>query len=202
MEEFVNNIVFLGEPGIGAKTSLIERLIDNKFDESKPSTCGCNYSSIIIQINLGLIQLALWDTVGQELFRPFCKHFIKVSHCIILGFDITNKHSFNEIKKFHYNNYKEYDSLIYLVANKIDLIEDIEVSEKEAIDYAKEKGIKFFRISCKTGEGINELFEDIINLLVIKFKKIIDNNDKNLIREITKNEQKFKRLNINNKKEI
>ena len=31
---------------------------------------------------------------------------------------------------------------------------------------------------------------------------MIDNNDKNLIRETTKNEQKFKRLNINNKKEI
>ena len=38
----------------------------------------------------------------------------------------------------------------------------------------EKKGIKYFRISCKTGEGINELIEDVVNSLIMKFGKIID----------------------------
>ena len=44
-----------------------------------------------------------------------------------------NKDLFNEIKNYHYNNVKEIivdDSLIFLIANKINFIEDIKVSEK------------------------------------------------------------------------
>ena len=147
----------------------------------------------------------LWDTAGQERYRSINGIFIKDSHCVILGFDITNKFSFKEIENYHYNKVKNIlgdESLIYLVANKIDLIDEVEVSEKEAIDYAKEKGIKYFRVSAKTGEGVNELLEDIANSLIIKFKRKIDNEDQNLIREITKDGIEIKRLNIKEKIEI
>jgi len=79
------------------------------------------------------------------------------------------------------------DSLIYLVANKIDLYENKEVSEDEAKNYAKEKGIKYFKVSCLNNVGINELLEDIAYSLIKKFKRVLKNKDKNLIREITKN---------------
>jgi len=141
----------------------------------------------------------LWDTTGQEKYRAMNNLFIKCSRCVILGYDITDKLSFKEIENYHYNNVKNIlgdEPLIYLVANKIDLIDKEEVSEEEAIEYAKEKGIKYYRVSAKTGEGVNELFEDIVNSLIIKFKKVINDNDTNLIEKITKDGTEIKRLNI------
>ena len=204
MDEYDYKIVFLGESGTGAKTCLINQIIYNQF-ENYSSTSTAAYYSTFIQVELGIIKLDLWDTAGQERFRSINRIFIKDSHCAILGYDITNKSSFKEIKNYHYNKVKNIlgdESLIYLVANKIDLIDKVEVSEKEAIDYAKEKGIKYFRVSAKTGEGVNELLEDISNSLIIKFKRKIDNEDQNLIREITKDGTEIRRLNIKEKIEI
>ena len=204
MDEYDYKIVFLGESGTGAKTCLINQIIYNQF-ENYSSTSAATYFSTFIQVELGIIKLDLWDTAGQERFRSINRIFIKDSHCAILGYDITNKSSFKEIENYHYNKVKNIlgdEPLIYLVANKIDLIEDIKVSEKEAIDYAKKKGIKYFRVSAKTGEGVNELLEDISNSLIIKFKRKIDNEDQNLIREITKDGTEIKRLNIKEKIEI
>ena len=127
--------------------------------------------------------MELWDTVGQEKFRSLQNIFIKGSHCVILGYDITNKYTFNEIKNYHYDKVKNIlsdEPLIYLVANKIDLIGEEQVTEEEAINFAKKIGIKYFRVSAKTGEGINKLLEDIANSLINKFIKKIDNKHKYL----------------------
>jgi small GTP-binding protein len=204
MEEYDYKIVFLGESGTGAKTCLINQIIYNEFENYSFASPAAYYSTFI-QVKLGIIKLNLWDTAGQERFRSINGIFIKDSHCAILGYDITNKSSFKEIENYHYNKVKKIlgdEPLFYLVANKIDLIGEEEVSEKEAIDYAKEKGIKYFRVSAKTGEGVNELLEDIANSLIVKFKRMIDNKDQNLIREITKDGTEIKRLNIKEKIEI
>ena len=202
MEEYnyEYKIVFLGGAGIGAKTSLINQLID-KYIENPSSTNGGSYSYIYIQVILGIIKLSIWDTAGQDRLRQIARHFIKGAHCVILGYDITTKRSFSDIQEFWYNHAKNIvgeKSLFYLVANKIDLIGEEEVSEKEAIEYAKEKGIKYFRVSAKTGEGVNELFADISYSLIIKFKNKIDKNDINLIREISQDRTKIKRLHMRN----
>ncbi len=198
MEEYNYKIVFLGESGTGAKTTLNNQIIYKIFEENFFGLTASFYSAFI-QVELGIIKLSLWDTTGQEKFRAMNNLFIKHSRCVILGYDITDKRSFKEIENYHYNNVKNIlgdEPLIYLVANKIDLIDKVEVSEEEAIEYAKEKGIKYYRVSAKKGEGIDELFEDIVNSLIMKFKKVINNNDTNLIEEITKDGTKIKRLNI------
>ena len=199
--DYEYKIVFLGGSGVGAKTSLISRL-NNDYIENPCSTAGGSYTPIYIQVNLGIIKLLLWDTAGQERFWQLSRYFIKGSHCVILGYDITNKRSFSDIQEFWYNHAKNIvseKSLIYLVANKIDLIGKEEVSEKEAMEYAKEKGIKYFRVSAKTGEGVNELLDDISYSLIIKFKNNINKNDINLLRE---DEKKIKRIHRRNNIEI
>ena len=56
--------------------------------------------------------------------------------------------------------------LIYLIGNKIDLNERREVDKEEANEFAKSENLRFFEISCKTGEGIKEFMDDLIlNLL-------------------------------------
>ena len=63
-------------------------------------------------------------------------------------------------------------NLIYLIANKIDLYlyTQKEVDMKEAIEFAEKENLRFFGISSRTGEGINEFFDDLIlNLIYNKY---------------------------------
>ena len=164
-------VIFSGNCGSGAKTSLISRFVNNKFEEHCQSTCFCTQSSLYIETDLGIINLQLCDTPGQKQYKSLINIFSKDSHCAILGFDITNYDSFNEIKEFRYNDIIKVngnDILIYLVANKIDLGVNEEL-DKEAMEYAKKKNIKYFKISSKTGEGVNLLLKDISNSLIRKY---------------------------------
>ena len=99
-DEYSYKIIFLGWCGTGAKTSLISQFAYNKFDANFPSSLGASLSSLLIQTELGTIMLDLWDTPGQLFYRALNKHFIKDSHCAILGYDIAREDSFSEIKEY------------------------------------------------------------------------------------------------------
>ena len=57
---------------------------------------------------------------------------------------------------------KREDAIFVLVGNKIDLEEKRAVSNKEASEFASEKGFLFHEVSAKTGDEIQELFNSII----------------------------------------
>ena len=161
-------VVFLGDSGVGAKTSLINRIIDDKFNENEMSTSGASYSPKFIRLKSEKdVLIEIWDTVGQEKYRSLTKFFIKDFDCIVLGYDITSKISYNNIN-FWYQLSKENSetNLIYLVANKIDLYESEAVKEEEARNYAKENNMRFFQISCKTTTGIKEFLNDLISEII------------------------------------
>ena len=165
-------VVFLGDAGVGAKTSLISQIISDSFDPNCVSTNGASYSSKMVTTSLGDIILEIWDTPGQVKYRALTKIFYKDAHCIILGYDITHKYTFDSIKNYYYIKIKETvvdNPLIYIIANKIDLLGKEQASDEEAISFAKENNIKYFRVSAKTREGIDILVYDIANSLANKF---------------------------------
>ena len=180
MNEF--KVLFLGYTGTGAKTCLIKRIVENKFIFGYLGALGIDFKTKTIQTNFGEIKLKLWDTAGQERFRNTQLSCVKGSDCIVLGYDITDRGSFELIK----NYYKEIKNragdypIIYLVGNKIDLVEERVISEEEGVSLAKELNIKYFGVSAKTGEGVNIFVEDMVNSIIKKFMHDkIDNNKLN-----------------------
>ena len=165
-------LLLLGEIATGAKTSLLHRYIDNSFQSSTISTIGIYYRIKIVQTDFGEIKLQIWDAAGQERFRTICSTFVKGSDCIILGYDVTNINSFKNLK-YWYNFVMENkggDSpLMYLVGNKIDLIEQRVVSDEEGKSLANDLNMKYFGVSAKTGENVDILFDDIVNSLIKKY---------------------------------
>ena len=157
-------IVFVGESAIGAKSSLIRRIMDNTFLKWEPSTVGGSFSSRTIKLKNGkIIRLRFWDTAGQEKYRDLVTFYMKDADCIILGFNVTRKKTLFHIKDFWYPETKDLSSvkLIYLIGNRID--EEREVDKEEAMKFAKENNLRYFETSCKTGEGVEDFFNDLIN---------------------------------------
>ena len=162
-------ITFVGENGVGTKTTLINRIMGLEFNESLDSSLECKYFAKRVDVgNNKEVTLNLLDTIGQEKYRQLTKIFLNNSDCIVLGYEVINKHTFEEIKNYWYQTIKDYlgCNLIYLVGNKIDLYERREVSKEEANEYAKSVNLRFFEISCKTKEGLNEFYNDLVNQIL------------------------------------
>jgi len=157
-------VVFFGDSGVGSKTSFINVMVKGKFIPYVNSTNGASYSSKeIYSKNGNSFKLDLWDTAGQEIYRNLTKFFCFDADCIVLGYDITRKESFENIKNFWYPMSKKISgvNLFYLIGNKIDLIDKEAVPELEAREYAKNNNMRFFLISCLTNTGIKEFVEDL-----------------------------------------
>ena len=159
-------VVLLGETGVG-KTCIISRFIDNIFIENPKSTSGANFSSKTIKFkecqNKSL-QFDLWDTAGQEKYRSLTMIFYKDAKIAILVYDITRRETFEQIKKYWYEQVKQTsppDIILAIVGNKCDLFDIEQVKEEEGKEFAKEIGAIFKLTSCSDNIGIQELFKAI-----------------------------------------
>ena len=172
----IYKILFVGGSSTGAKTSLVNRLISNSFNESNCSTIGLEYKFKSIDLKSGnKITLQIWDTSGQDRFINILKNYCKGAHYIIIGYDVSSRNSFESIRNYFEvisNNINDKSIALYLIGNKIDLCDRREVSEEEGRALANKLNLKFFEISCKDDIGIDEFYDDLIN-------DILDDLDKN-----------------------
>ena len=164
-------VVFIGSSGVGAKTSLIERIVNNSFSGNSNPTTGASYSTKTVITKEGKeIKLELWDTAGQEKYRSLIKFFYKNADCIVLGYDITRKCTFEDIKYYWISDIKSaYNpKLMYLIGCKIDYYENQTVSSDEAEEFAEENNLRFFEVSNKNNKGVNEFVGDLANQIIIE----------------------------------
>ena len=192
MEKKEFKVMFIGDTGIGAKTSLIYYIINKSFYEFPYSTSCFIYYQKSINTSLGEVKLGLWDAPGQLKYYSLTEILFKDTDCFIIGFDLTRRCTFNKVDYF-YKLIKEHMGdipLLYLVGNKSDLFENINIPEEEAEKYANERNIKYFEVSVKSGVNVNELINDVANSLIQKY---IKENKQDIPKNIDKNKTKVKK---------
>ena len=161
----VLKVVLIGESGTG-KTSIIQRFSYNLFDSNCASSISSQYISKTIDLkdfNQSL-KFDIWDTAGQEKYRSMAKLFYKDAKIILFVYDITSLNSFNELRNYWITQVKENcepNILFGVVANKNDLYNDQQVPKEEGVKLADEIGGIFQMTSAKSGNGINNLFNNI-----------------------------------------
>lgn len=164
-------ITLIGDSSVG-KTCIISRYVKDDFSEnSLLSTSGASYSEKIINKFNKTISLDLWDTAGQERYRAIGRHFYKKSYITCLIYDITNEASFEHLKEIWYKELKEFGEevkIIAVVGNKNDLYVNEKVKEDDAKKFANEIGAVFKLTSAKTGDGVKELFDILIDKYIEK----------------------------------
>ena len=156
-------VVLVGDSGVG-KTCIIQRYVNNDYNENTESTSTSTYSYKTLDFKEynKSISLDIWDTAGQELYRALAKNFYLNASIGILVYDIRRKESFESIKDYWYEQVKtsgEENMVFGVVGNKCDLFQEEKVSEDEGKKFAKEIGAVFQLTSCKENIGIDELFQ-------------------------------------------
>ena len=171
--------ILVGMSGTG-KTNIINAITGQKFEENKFTTSTSSFVDKYMTVKNKKYRLEIWDTAGQEKFRSLTKIFIKDSKIVIFVYDITTRASFEEID-FWVSTVKDIlkeDKIVYgLAGNKKDLFQNEVGEEEEGKKKAQEIGALFKLTSAKTGQGINEFIQSLLEEYV---KKIGDSpNDNN-----------------------
>ena len=159
-------ITLIGNSGVG-KTSIINQYIDQTFDEANAATIGANYSEKVITKNNKEYELNIWDTAGQEKFHSVGKHFYKDAYIVCLVYDITSQDSLEQLETIWYPDIKKYGekyTILAVVGNKSDLYENDNLAdENHAKEFAQSINAIFMLTSAKTGDGIEKLFDTLVD---------------------------------------
>ena len=191
-------VILIGESYVGI-TSIINQFVFNKFDSEKNL-----YSSQFISKTLDFsdinysLQLDFWKKF-KDKYRTLSKLFCRDAQVVILVYDITCYKSYKEIKDYWYKTAKMYcneNPIFVVVANKIDLYNEQQVSNDEGKAFADEIGGIFQAVSALTNDRIDTLLDKIGRTYFIhkeeNEKKIYLNIEKeNIKNKLSKNPKNY-----------
>ena len=162
--EMMFKIIIIGNSSAG-KTKIIDRYLKNNFEDNSIPTLGFQMNKKEFQIEQDKITVQIWDTAGQEKFNSLTSSYYKNAKGALVVYDITDKGSFNKIEKLvdDLKNGSDKNIYIILVGNKNDLEEQRVITKEEGEDLSKKLNLGFCEVSAKTGDGIENAFQKLIN---------------------------------------
>ena len=167
-------IIAIGDHGVG-KTCLTSKAVRNQFIELTTTTVGFDFLTFNLAINNNIINLQIWDTCGQEVYRSVIRNFYRDSSLALILYAINDKDSFEHAQKW-LDDLKEQANKnvrVFLVGNKSDLEEERVISKKEGEKFKEDKKLdKFMETSAKTGENAQYALVEAAKLLYKDYKKV------------------------------
>ena len=175
-------IIVVGNSGTG-KTSFVNKWIKDTFDESYKATIVSEFSFKVIDYKDKSYKIQLWDLAGMDQNICITKIFSKDSHGCIVVSDITNEKTLPECVKWK-NTVDETTKFIddsnipaILIRNKVDLLEENNDNDNDDENMIKEfceknKFLRCFKTSAKTGTNIEEAMNFLISNIIDRMDKI------------------------------
>lgn len=176
-------LVIIGDGACG-KTSLLSVFTLGYFPTHYVPTVFENYVTDC-RVDGKNVQLALWDTAGQEDYERLRPLAYSKAHVIIVGFSIDSPDSLENVRNKWVEEAQERcpNVPIILVGLKKDLRDDpvaIEemrkrsqnfITTRQAAETAQSIGArKFLECSSLTGEGVDDVFEAATRAALLTFQ--------------------------------
>lgn len=165
-------IVVVGSSGVG-KTSIVRQLIDGRFQEEGQPTIGVEFKTYSLTAEGEAVKLQIWDTAGQERFRSVSKAYFRNALGAILVYDITSRQSFDDLSAWisDFQTLASPNAPVVLIGNKNDMVDDRQIEESEADEFAKRYNLTRLETSAKTGDHVAEAFARLGQDVLREYKK-------------------------------
>ena len=93
-------LIVCGDGGVG-KTSFLNRLIHDNFNNNSELTKGVDFFSKILAINGQEYNFVMWDFAGQDQFKEILSSFVNGTNSAFILFDLSRVKFF----RFNQDNY-------------------------------------------------------------------------------------------------
>ena len=197
------DVGLIGFPNVGKSTIL------SRVTKATPKIADYHFTTI--DPNLGVVKTEHGDSFvladipgiiegaseGVGLGIQFLRH-VERTRLLLHIIDIASTEGRNPIDDYNKINeeLKKYSEKLagkkqIVVANKIDSMQD-DSNLKELEKIAKKSNTKLYKISAVTGEGLNELFNDVAEILKTLPKEEIVEIDDKVVYTLEEEEEQFK----------
>jgi len=118
----------------------------------------------------------IWDVAGQDMFQGVRQRFYQESEGYFIVFDTTRRSSLEHVGRWYREvlKYTKSDTIPFvIVANKIDLEEDIAVNDDDIISTLIENEMEvkmIIKTSAKNGKNVEDAFEILGKTILDKYK--------------------------------
>ena len=152
---------------------MIRQYVNNSFTPQYKATIGADFLTKEIIADNKILAMQIWDTAGQEKYNSLQGMFYKGADGCIIVFDLTNMISFQNLInwKIQFEEYADIKNSsefpFVIVGNKMDLLNDRKVSTETAKKNCEEMGIRYLEASAKSGNNVEEAFNEIINKYIV-----------------------------------
>nr|WP_242039802.1 COR domain-containing protein [Anabaena sphaerica] len=164
-------LLLIGQGSVG-KTSLIERLIRNKYENNQPQTDGLNVETWNVQVNSKDIRLNVWDFGGQEIYHATHQFFLTKRSLYLLVCNCRTSEEENRIE-YWLKLIESFggQSPVIIVGNKKDE-QPLDINRKALREkYPNIQDI--IETSCQDNIGIDELRTAILKQIA-NLKEVYD----------------------------
>ncbi|XP_075259803.1 GTPase RhebL1-like [Convolutriloba macropyga] len=155
------NIAVLGYWNVG-KTSVVQRYVNDAFTPKYFPTIEQTYHKELAFQNMD-IDLVITDTAGQEEYSLLPMHALQSCDGYLLVYAVNDSNSFEGLKNIYKKLQENIGSTrpIVIVGNKVDL-NNRQVPKEKGQELAKRWEMLFAECSACSGEGVDEIFTDIL----------------------------------------
>eukprot|EP01129_Flabellula_baltica_P005295 TRINITY_DN1906_c0_g1_i1.p1 TRINITY_DN1906_c0_g1~~TRINITY_DN1906_c0_g1_i1.p1 ORF type:complete len:219 (+),score=43.04 TRINITY_DN1906_c0_g1_i1:67-657(+) len=163
-QEFLYKVVIVGQINAG-KSSLLLKKSQNIFVGEAVATIGDDeIANIMVNVDESTsVKLQVCDTAGQEKFREITISHYRQAKGVMICFSMDDPDAAQHVSDW-VNDAQKYSntSYLFIVCNKSDLTGDDAVAPIDDIkEYAEHEDIPFYAASALTGEGVDEVFQEV-----------------------------------------
>jgi Ras-related protein Rab-21 len=146
---------------------LLRRYVFGNFQDGEQSTQNAAYLQKVVWVKGVKVELALWDTAGQEKFHSLAPMYYRDAHGALLVYDTTDMDSFKRVSRWVEElRVQGRDIPIHVVGNKIDLKAQQKVKPDDAKTYSRDIGATSTVASAKTDKGVEETFVTLVESIL------------------------------------
>jgi len=162
-------VVLVGDVSVG-KTHLLSRYMKNELPKAPAATIGVEFATRTVRLpnGAGAVKAQIWDTAGQERYRAITRAHYRRAAGAVLVYDVTRQATFQSCAKWvqEVREGASADTIITLVGNKVDLVEQDaslrQVYREAAEEFARMHGLLFQEASAVTSQNVNNIFEQLL----------------------------------------
>uniref|UniRef100_A0A2C9JT05 SOCS box domain-containing protein n=1 Tax=Biomphalaria glabrata TaxID=6526 RepID=A0A2C9JT05_BIOGL len=182
LQEYLLKIVIIGHEGVG-KTSLLLRYTDERFQEHYSTTIGVDFKiknvtreDYLASLNCAkqkhvkdnylAIQLPLTCLFAR--FRAIVSSFYRGANGLIIVFDVCDLTSFERVPYWidEASRYGDPSCIKLLVGNKVDKVNDRQVTSAQAQSLADQFGMQYIETSAKEAHNVHAVFDVMADTIV------------------------------------